>query len=209
MALVRDAKTSGLANPGNSLTISHANAGNLMVVGIGTNGTTDQISGVTYNSVVMTRINTVSNASGSGLRAYLYYLLAPTVGTANIVISATGSIFIQAEAVTYTGAKQTGQPDASATNTASSSTTCANTLTTIADNAIHIAWYYVDAANPGSVTNGTILTNLLAESNPLLITPAASHAMTANSSAQNFASCGASFSPSLTTAQPGFLLRFM
>ncbi len=194
MAIVRDNISSGLVNPGTSLTFSHTNFGNLLIVGIGTNTTPDQIAGVTYNSVAMTRLNTVSNASGGGMRAYIYYLLAPSVGANNIVVSASGSIFIQAESVSYLGVKQTS-PDATAATTASASTTCANAVTTTADNCVHVVWYYIDAANPTSVTNGTILTSLLAESNPLKITPAGLHTMTGNGISQNWATAGGSFAP--------------
>ena len=198
MPIIRDAISSGTANPGTSLTISHVNAGNLLVVGVGAASSTDIITGVTYNSVAMIRTANGYQAMGGGINrsAYMYYLLTPSIGTANIVISAGSSLAIESNNGSYRGVLQNGQPDATVSNSAAASTTVANTLTTIADNCIHMAFYYVDGAAPTSVTNGTLLGDFMAESNPLVITPVGAHTMTGSAApSQNWATCGASFSP--------------
>ena len=195
MPIVRDAISFDLINPGTQLTISHVNNGNLLVVGVGANNNNDIITGITYAGSAMTRAG-VGIIAANNISAYMYYLLNPSTGTNNIVISSGSSVLFQGEGVSYTGARQTPQPDASTGTTITSGTSAANTLTTVADNSVHLAFYYVSASNPTSVTNGSILqSQFMAESSPLLVTPAASHVMTGNGGTQNWAVVGASFAP--------------
>lgn len=97
----------------------------LFVMGFGPSALTS----VTYNLVNATETRTaLTNGDGSGVH---WYLAGPTTGANNVIISGTASgAYVS---VSYTGASQTGIPDAS--NTAS---TTANTLsvsvTTVADN---------------------------------------------------------------------------
>lgn len=199
MAIVRDAISNGIINPGTSLTVSHINAGNLLIAGIGVGSLSDIVTGVTYNGVAMTRIPTngfQALGGGAAAAAYMYYLLNPAIGTFDIVVSISVSKLIQGYNVSYKSVLQSGQPDASAKSSGAAVTSLANTLTTIADNSVHVVMYYTDTAVLDSITGGTIATGQIGESNPLLITPAGSNTMTGVTSAsQNWASVGASFSP--------------
>lgn len=202
MAIILDATSHNSGNSITSLTISHTNAGNLLVVGIQA-GASDIVTGVTYAGSSMTRINEVNNGNST---SYLYYILGPAGGVNNIVITTNISATISGDAASFKNVKQS-TPDATVTNTASATNAVTNTLTTIADNSIHLAAYTVDTNPVTSITNGTLINSVLGYSNALLITPAGSHTMTGNSSGGNnaWATCGAAFGPSSGT---GGLLSF-
>lgn len=84
----------------------------LLVVGWGHD--VSSVTSVTYNGVPMTSIADQSVAGDvSLLRAGMYYLLNPTVGTNDLVITRNTSINTMDYSVAlYTGVKQSGQPDA-------------------------------------------------------------------------------------------------
>lgn len=140
MAIAFDAATDGgKVNPGTSLTFSHTCTGSngLLVVGFaGDNfGGADDVSSVTYNSVALTLAKKITSATGGDRISYIYYLLGPATGAHNVVITCSSSHLIQGGAVSYTGVKQSAQPDASTTNFSSTSaTTLTTSLTTVNDN---------------------------------------------------------------------------
>jgi hypothetical protein len=157
MAITFDAATDGgNVNPGTSLTWSHTCTGSLLILFVGFNGdnigAADDITSVTYNGVSMTlAAKQINPASGGDRDTYLYYLLGPATGAHNVVISCTSSHVLQGGAVSYTGVKQSGQPDATAINfeVTPSAKTLTTSVTTVADN----CWTVLvegcfDAANP-------------------------------------------------------------
>lgn len=86
MAITLGNSSSGSVNFGGSITQSHVvGAGNdrILVVGVIVTSSADKVSGITYGGVALTRLR----AETGGNRTYLYYLLNPAVGTANIVTS--------------------------------------------------------------------------------------------------------------------------
>ncbi len=117
-----------------SLTYAHTctGANRLLVVTVALVGATDDVTGVTYNGVALTRIGFVGNAGTQACASFLYYLIAPASGANNVVISVSPGQNISGRSVSYTGAKQTGQPDSSATNNTSTGTTLALTTTVVA-----------------------------------------------------------------------------
>jgi hypothetical protein len=132
MAIAFDAASEGYAS-GTSLTVSHTVTGSapLLIACVGTNGTNDTVTGVTYNGVAMTQLGTVENTYN---RLYIYGLLAPATGTHDIVVSNSASVGIRLRAASYSGAKQSGLPDAVATwSTASGTSTTMTVTTTVAD----------------------------------------------------------------------------
>lgn len=204
MAIARDATSSG-STTATSLTVSHTNTGSnlILVASLITSASSagDIVTGVTYNGVAMTRQSTIV-LGGNVARLYMYYLLAPATGANDIVISTSVSTLIQSHNVSYTGVLQSGFPDASSETNTASATSLANTLTTIADNAIHLVYFRVGDNTVGyAVSNATFVVGIAGgegvwESNPLLITPAASHTMTQSTNgAQAMASLGISIAP--------------
>lgn len=131
-----------LVNPGTSLTWSHTTSGSNRILWVGAFGDTliadptcAKITGVTYNAVAMTQLPTVSPVGTPADRCvYLFYLIAPATGANNVVVSASSSIVIKGLSASYTGAKQSGVPDASANNTGTSVTSITTSVTVVAAN---------------------------------------------------------------------------
>lgn len=121
MAVAFDSSAAGNAANVSSLTFSHTCTGTgttgLLLVCLETvdaNGRT--ISSATYNGVAMTQVPTISPYTpAAGRLHYMFYLLSPTVGAHNIVLTMTGAVSnnLVAASTSYTGVKQTGFPDAS------------------------------------------------------------------------------------------------
>ena len=218
MALAFDATAQGSTLPGDSITFSHTctGANRILLVGVATNGdTSDVITGVTYNGVSMTRAATV--VGGAGHRVYLYYLIAPATGAHDVVVSASDSAHsLRAISASYTGAAQSGQPDASNTNTANPGTSITTTVTTVADNCWTVSFLSDNAANDLVPSTGVgaeraTLSNVssLGDSNAD-ITPAGSNSHTWTFAEQQVGSIQVSIAPSLTSdTGAAFLLNFL
>ena len=136
MAIAYDNATTSYHGQSNTVGFTVGSGSNrILFVGIYTANSSggDVVSGVTYAGSAMTRINTVQNTqSGHQCRAYLYYLLNPTSGANNIVVTSSETVGLSA--VSYTGAQQSGVPDASNTGTANyvSSVNVTTTVATLA-----------------------------------------------------------------------------
>lgn len=63
-----------------------AGGNRILVVGVAISVAGDGLTSVTYGGVALTRA-LISGSSGVGCYTYLYYLLNPTVGTANVVVT--------------------------------------------------------------------------------------------------------------------------
>ncbi|MBX4192199.1 hypothetical protein KW798_01810 [Candidatus Parcubacteria bacterium] len=88
-----------------------------LVVFVYNDDDTDKVTSVTYNGVSMTRVDAESSSGKQTVYAYL--LMNPAVGTHSVVVSASsGSNQLGGVSLSYTGVKQTGQPDSFATNQA-------------------------------------------------------------------------------------------
>ena len=154
-----DAKTTASVNPGTSLTWSHTCTGSNLILLVATNDNhtaADNITGITYNSVALTKIK---NLYLSNKNIGLWYLLNPATGANNVVMTAGASSALMGIAGSYSGVAQT-QPNiitgaVSATATASTGQTL--TVTTTIDNSW--AWLMTenDAGAPTAGTNATIL----------------------------------------------------
>lgn len=110
MAISINATSSASATNVNSLTFSHTVSGSdtILFVGISNNGNPPiAISGVTYNGSAMTAVwNTKGTCFYVG--SALFYIINPTTGTNNVVISWTStSGYVSAGAVSMTGVHQT------------------------------------------------------------------------------------------------------
>lgn len=158
MALALDASSGHrTTTTANSLTWAHTNTGSnrILVVGAFTDSGADDITGVTYNAVTMTQVGKRQGPTGQW--TYLYYLIAPATGANNIVASFTGTADLAGFGISFTGAKQTGQPDASVTNSGASSPGT-TTLTTVADNSRAVVIFRAGAGWTAS-TNSTLVPN--------------------------------------------------
>lgn len=203
MAIARDASTDWGSTTATSLTFSHTCTGSNLVlfVGVRGDGSSDTITGVTYNGVAMTKI--IGHNDWSNRWTYLWYLIAPATGAHNVVITSSSSVLINGNASSYTGCKQSWVPDASAKNNASS-TTITTSVTTIADNCrtVLIGTTNVNQAASTGSTQRTLSSDTafwLYDSNAAL-TPAWSKSMIITATSWGMNTVIASFAPAPTTA---------
>jgi hypothetical protein len=138
MAIAFDAGSYVSAND-TSATFSHTTSGAdriLLVMTMHGGTTTQNVTGVTFNGVALTKVADFYENSSSSCSAW-WYLINPDIGTHNVVVSLSASRAIRAIAVSYTGAKQSAQPDAhtEASNTGDNATVTLST-TTVDDNCI-------------------------------------------------------------------------
>ena len=131
-AIARDTSTDGGGGVGTSLTFSKTNTGtNLGLVIFGFDNTNvDHITTATYAAIGATAVDSQSCGAGCGWQE-MFYLAGPATGANNVVVNADTSIFIGGAASSYTGVKQTGNPEASAKNTGASVSTLSTSVTTL------------------------------------------------------------------------------
>lgn len=200
MAIAYDNASGSSTGSASSLTYSHTCSGSNRILFVFVcRFNTQTISSVTYGGVTCTFI-AESTVAGSEPVA-VYYLVAPATGANNVVITLSGASFIFASSSSYTGAKQTGQPDGSATGKATS-TSHAISVTTTADNCWGVAAYRAEGDGATSAGAGTTLryniaggTQLYDSNGPK--TPAGSLTLTATSLNQTVDRAMVTFSPAL------------
>lgn len=105
----------------------------------------------------------VGNVTGSGWIEYFYILAAPATGTNTVAVVATGTAGIGGASASYTGAAQTGQPDAFntlfETNAASGNHTVS--VNVVAANSWIVSSCYLLLAVPDGNVNNTLRSDLL------------------------------------------------
>ena len=204
-------KTASGWTSGSPVTWSHTCSGSnrLLVVcfAVGDSGS-DIVSGVTYNGVAMTRVRFATYATGTRAN-YMYYLVAPATGANNITVTHSGSSFCHGNAVSYTGASQTGQPDSSNNGSANTATSLGVATTVVAANSWVVGIFTNSSANTNSHTNITARSDNptigidIGDSNGAVA--AGSYTMTEGGSGTgNWGAIVASFSPA-ATVNSGFL----
>lgn len=183
MAIALDATSSGSGeNTASPLTVSHivgSGSNRLLLVAAG--ASTDVVTGITYAAVAMTQLIKLDNG-GQGF-SYIYGLLSPATGTADIVMSwSGGAMYPRLVGVSYTGVRQTGLPDATASQfEAGSVTTLTTNVTTVATN----TWILMVTRGANALTastnqtlRGAPITNFIAGDTNANQTPAGSKSMT-------------------------------
>lgn len=208
MAIAFDAVASGTnSNLSDTLTFAHTCTGSdrILFVAINCNNADNRITGVTYNGVSMTVVDSLVNSAGNSYLD-LYVLVGPATGANNIVVTAnTNPTNITAASISFTGASQTGQPDAHGTVTSSvaSGGTQTKALTTIADNCWMLSYAHGAGDQPNASTNFTARVSIgnarLGTHTSSPLTPAGSHSMSVTNSgagAISLTMLSASLSPS-------------
>lgn len=130
MAIAFDAATKN-SSTGTSQTFSHTVTGSdtfLWVAIFTQTNSSDVVTGVTYNSVALTRGDSQTITDGTyTVRGYIYYLASPDTGTHNVVISCSSSVLIRSESSSYTGV--TGGYDTSSVQSQNTSDTGTHVFT--------------------------------------------------------------------------------
>lgn len=153
MAIARDAHSNAIGDTSavTSVTWTHTCSGSnriLFVAAYAESGNT--VTGITYSGVSMTLAKSVNLG---GLTVYIYVLVAPATGANGVVIHYSGTSGLKfGMAASYTGANQTGQPDASNSSAHTPSTSESLSLTTIANNAWIFGLFVDDNAGTFSGT---------------------------------------------------------
>lgn len=163
-------------------------------------GGSDDITGVTYNSVAMTFAVKQVAGSGQDRNVYLYYLANPASGAHNVVVSCTNTHYLLVGAADYTGVNATGQPDGTNAGMVLGSASPTITVTTTVNN----DWAVAVNQGPHS-TAGTGTTSRTVDAafdiwhlydSGAAITPAQSYSMTiAYNGAATSAIIAAGFQP--------------
>jgi hypothetical protein len=133
MAIAFDTSTDGgLSVAVTSKTFSHTCTGtNLALIVSFFGEASDNVTGVTYNGVAMTRMGFIDPGGGDRFE-FMYGLLNPATGANNVVISFSSSSATYAQSSSYTGVKQTGLPDNVTTQANASASSSTTTLTPVA-----------------------------------------------------------------------------
>jgi hypothetical protein len=158
MAIAFNAATSASNSASATLTFAHTVSGSntMLLVGfIANKATVPAVSSVTYNGVAMTATSASPLTVSATVKNHLYYLVNPTTGANNVVITfASAPDGIAANALSYTGAKQTGQPD-SQMSTASTGATATLTTTTVANGSWLVGVFRNDSTGNGTAGGST------------------------------------------------------
>ncbi len=137
---------------GSSLTMNLTITGSNLILFVSTlKQNSETITGVTWNGVPLTQVESVISYTTNNVQ--LWYLLAPAVGTYDLVTTASGSSgYIITYYALYSGVKQTGQLDGSTRVTGNTPITA--TITTGTDN----TWAFLTSVQGGSAgTNATLI----------------------------------------------------
>src|SRR5437763_725822 len=107
-AIAVESTSSASAKAASSLTWSHTvgpSLNRILMVGVSSNNTTRTVSSVTYGGTALTRVG-FQNAPGTQNRIELWSLIAPSPGTANVVVTFSGSVDSVGGAIVFSGVDQ-------------------------------------------------------------------------------------------------------
>lgn len=173
----------------------------VLIVGVKSVGT---VTGVTYNSVAMTEIAGVAVGALTE-RVSMWYLANPTTGSNTIAL--TGGSTYTTRAASYTGAKQTGIPDAFNTQTQNNTTvTCASTITVIDTGCWMVSFMRNEgdtssySAGPVTTRRGSVSSIAYFDSNGTVSTGSNTATFTATSGSYNWGLVVASIAPAAESA---------
>ncbi|MBN1393176.1 MAG: hypothetical protein JW947_10290, partial [Sedimentisphaerales bacterium] len=145
-----------------SATFSHTvAAGNdrLLVVSVMVRGNITA-SSVTYGGTALTRAVSQTSSS-SGTTTEIWYIVAPTVGTANVVVTFSASANPSAiAAINVTGADQSSPIGATGKNTATTGTSITMNITTLNDTSLILGAATAYGGNTDPFTPGANITEL-------------------------------------------------
>jgi len=200
MAIAVDAtSTGGQTTTATTLTWSHTCTGDDLIlwVGVSEEGA-DDVSTVTYNGVGLTELTQSGTVVGAGF-SQMWYLVGPDTGANNIVITRAGTTGrLTGDAVSYTGASQTGVPDSQAATTASSASTFNISTTVVASNC-WIVGYSDNSTGGQSAGTGTVIRRQGSDSSTLIdsdgVVATGSVALQLTSAGSNWTGAVASFKP--------------
>jgi len=145
MAIARDTTSTGTTSF--SHTCSGSNRVLFVPVNTGLVPTNPTVS-ATYNGVSMTE---VQRTNDTNTYTILFMLVNPASGTNTVAVTSSGTVYA-AGGFSYTGCKQTGQPDASGVGSGSSISSLSTNLSVVGSN----CWIVqIASARDGTTSAGT------------------------------------------------------
>jgi len=160
MAIALDSKSDLSSSGSTSYTVSFTNTGgNILFVSIYAINAT--VSGVSYAGVAMTQIAHITYVGD--LQVYAlgggWGTGSPATGANNVVVTAAGGTTYRVNAISYSGAATSGQPDVTPVTTTGNiggNTAASQSITTATNNAMMVLFSKTGDDNPaGTVTGGT------------------------------------------------------
>lgn len=217
MTIAFDASATGESNPGTGLSFSHTCTGtNLILYLFAVANGGDHITGATYAGTAMTLVD--KQATTTSGYTYSFILINPSTGANTLALTTDStSIYYGALTSSYTGAKQSAQPDAHNVFSAASGATYSESLTSVADN----CWHVTGVRNFGGVItaganttirkSSAISGSLCVADNNAAITPAGSNTLNFNSLSAEYRSNGITIAPVpvATTIGAAFILNLI
>lgn len=209
MAIALDTSNAGTSGTATSINWNHtvsSVANNMVVIGVrSTSATTDNVTGATCGGVAMTKATGILGDAFLRRCNSIWFRVGCTPGVNNIIVSGTPSDFISGMSASYTGVKQTAQPDATQTAIAGSSPVT-GTITTVADNSWVFAMSGNEATTPTANTGITFRqagNGLGIGDSNAVVTPAGAYVMKINApGAGSITIAMMSFSPALAVNTP-------
>jgi len=211
MAIAFDSSSNNIWWTGSTNTIAHTCSGTNRILWVsafmGVWG--DVITWVTYNGVAMTRASIVIWDTDS---IYMYYLIAPATGANNIVVSKSNTSDCYVQSTSYTGVKQSWQPDATGTSAFATRTNLSTSVTTVIDNCwlvgIFRTWT-TQTAVAGTTLRAWVNATLQIWDSNGAKTPAGSYSLWTTFSSSSSAQIVCSFSPFSATANTTNFFQFL
>jgi hypothetical protein len=199
MAIAFDSSASGAGTSTSPLVFSHTCTGSNLILFVSIGWGANSVTAVTYNGVALTKIAGQAQTGVSGTD--LYYLINPATGANNVSISFSSS-GLQAVSASYTGAKQSGQPDSFNVGNTTGATSLTVATTVVAANCWLVGGF---AASAGTIAAGTGTTqrqsiagpSFIGDSNGTVAT--GSQSLQATDSSVNWAGIVASIAPAATS----------
>lgn len=129
-----DAKTDGSNTTGTSLSWTHTSTGSNLIgyVGIQSDFATDAVTTVTWCGTGMTLVKK-DQRGGNSRWSYTYQIVGQASGACTVTINTATSVYIEGGSISYSGANQSGQPDAS-NNASGDSASPTVVVTSVSDN---------------------------------------------------------------------------
>jgi len=144
----------------NSVTFSHtvpSGSDRLLVVGVSfDNDGLETVTGITYGGLALTKAGSVNNSDDA--RAEIWYRVAPTVGTANVVVSLSGTLFsnrgIVVGALNLTGVHQTTPVGTFQSTTGGLNSASLNVTSSVAGDLVVAVYAAEQDSNSGACAQG-------------------------------------------------------
>ena len=138
MSIAVDSVSQGSTANQASITISHTTSGTnrLMLVGISMQPEGESVTSVTYNGTSLTLVGTEENSGGKA-RVEIWQLVAPAIGTHDVVVNLSGTSHkgVAVGVMTFTGINQTNPTLAFSANSGNS-TTASTTVASATDDVV-------------------------------------------------------------------------